>query len=581
MTRIARRAATALVALAMGATTAPTASAVPAHAADAARPATTAVASSPTPARAAPAGHATPTQPATDRASRAADADGPHSPAGRKPAAPTVTRVPGARVLDVDVGDVELGRRTGRFRAPMRGLLVVPERGRRAPLVVVSHLRMPGCTKDVLAYPCPRGTKELHLDRGMTYLGVDLARRGYAVLIPDLSPLWIGASTSAPYDQIAGWRRIVGGLRERVAAADRGRAGFGMSLAGRVDTSRSALVVHSRSSYIVEPAVRAWRRTSPVASVFAYGPAATADDPAPPDIPYLVALGGADGDVQSTPVQWVSAHLGVRRRSMLAVATVPGLGHSYVNRALSAARIDDRMSCDASCPTAAAHEAFLSAAASSWLAATYPPRGARARPGDLPLRPTSTLPASLGGRPVPWLAVTNSARVAVAYDGSSRTRGVRTIGGGSMRACRYREAMDPTMGPDRCRDARIGVVNSVARVLQVRLTPTGGVALATRPVRGVREVVLTVNPTGSRADRRPGTPLRVTVRDATGRRQRIDVAPLSEALRDRRTASQNGDYLPTTLRLPVGLRGAVVGVDLTGGTGSGALDVQRVELVSG
>lgn len=71
------------------------------------------------------------------------------------------------------------------------------------------------------------------------------------------------------------------------------------------------------------------------------------------------------------------------------------------------------------------------------------------------------------------------------------------------------------------------------------------------------------------------------MRDATGRRQRIDVAPLSEALRDRRTASQNGDYLPTTLRLPVGLRGAVVGVDLTGGTGSGALDVQRVELVSG
>lgn len=156
-------------------------------------------------------------------------------------------------------------------------MLVVPDRARKAPLVVVSHLRMPGCTGDVLAYPCPRGTRELRLDRGMTYLGVDLARQGYAVLNPDLSPLWIAPETATPYDQIAGWQKIVGGLRDRVAAAGRGRGGFGVNLTGRVDASRSALVVHSRSSYVVGPAVRAWRRTSPVVSVFAYGPASTAE----------------------------------------------------------------------------------------------------------------------------------------------------------------------------------------------------------------------------------------------------------------------------------------------------------------
>ena len=126
--------------------------------------------------------------PAVESASPSVRQDGPHSPLRRKIAAPKVTRLPGVRVADVDFGDVELGRRKGQFRAPMRGVLVVPEKGRRAPLVVVSHLRMPGCTGDILAYPCPRGSKELRQDRGMTYLGEDLARKGYAVLIPDLAP---------------------------------------------------------------------------------------------------------------------------------------------------------------------------------------------------------------------------------------------------------------------------------------------------------------------------------------------------------------------------------------------------------
>lgn len=425
---------------------------------------------------------------ATTTAKASADSAGPHSPLRRTIAKPKVTRVKGAVIADVDFGDVELVRRKGQFRAPMRGVLVVPDRGRRAPLVVMSHLRMPGCTANTLAYPCPKGTKELRLDRGMTYLGEDLARRGYAVLIPDLAPLWIGDETSGPYDQLAGWQKIVGGLRDRVAAANRGRGGFGLTLTGRIDTGRSALVVHSRSAYIVGPAVRAWRRTSPVASIFAYGPAATADDPAPPDVPYLVTLGSSDDDVATTPADWVAAHLGARRRSMLALATVPGLGHSYVNRTLSAAGLDDRKDCDTACPTARAHEVFLTKAVNEWLAATYPrQRGMAPQVGTLPLRPQNPLPASVGGRRVQWLAVTHSQHVRVAYDGVSRTRGVRTIGGGSMKACRYYEAMDPTQARDRCPDTELGVVNSLSRVLQVRLTPTGGVDLLTRPrARGPR-----------------------------------------------------------------------------------------------
>ena len=128
-------------------------------------------------------------------------------------------------------------------------------------------------------------------------------------------------------------------------------------------------------------------------------------------------------------------------------------------------------------------------------------------------------------------------------------------------------------------------MNSRSQVLRVSLTPTGGVDLLTRPVRGVRELVLTLNPTGTRVDRKPGTSLRVTVRAASGARQVIDLSRLSEALRDRRTATQSGAYTPTTIRLPItdaAVRtSGVVGVQLTGRDGTGRIDLRRVELVTG
>lgn len=512
-----------------------------------------------------------------------ADQAGPHSPRTRKAAKPKVGRLPGVQVLEFDFGDVELGKRKGQFRSPMRGVLVVPERTRNAPLVVVNHLRMPGCTNDVLAYPCPKGAKELRLDHGMSYLGVDLARQGYAVLIPDLSPLWIGGQTARPYDQIAGWQKIVGGMRDRVAAANRGRGGFGTTLTGRIDTSRSALVVHSRSAYIVEPAVKAWRRTSPVASVFAYGPASNVDDPAAPDVPYLIALGGADDDVTSTPSHWVSKHLGVPRRSPLGIAIVPGLGHSYINRTLARAGLDDRKGCDReNCPNARAHQVFMQNAVSAWLDTTY--RGRPAVPGraSLPMRPDAPLPSALGGRRVQWLAVTNSPNAVPAYDSTSGIRGVRAIGGGKIKACHYREAMDPTVDRHRCSDPEAGVIAALGPVLQVGLTPTGGAHLQTRAVRGVRQVTVAVNPTGSRADKRPGTSLRVTLIDSTGGRHHLDVPALGEAMRNRHSRTSEGTYTPTTLRLPVpeGLRDKdVVGIELTGHGGTGNIDIRRIDLM--
>ncbi|MDO5627099.1 MAG: hypothetical protein Q4G43_02150 [Mobilicoccus sp.] len=506
-----------------------------------------------------------------------ADQEGPHSPRGRKIPAPRVSTMPGVQIFDVDFGDVDLGRRAGQFRSPMRGVLVVPEKGRGAPLVVVNHLRMPGCTGEVMAYPCPRGTRELRLDRGMTYLGIDLARQGYAVLIPDLSPLWIGAETSAPYDQIAGWQTIVGGLRDRVAAANRGGTAFGTSLRGRVDTSRSALIVHSRSAYIVGTAVQAWKSTSPVTSVLAYGPAADAEDPAPPDVPYLVTLGSADADVYSTPSHWASAHLGEKRTSPLLVAQVPGLGHSAVNRTLSRAGLDDRRSCEGDCPTARQHEVFLQNTASAWLAATYPSGRTVASGDDIPTSATAPLPPRLGGLAVQWLAATNAPATLV-YDSAAGARGVQAFGGGTIAACRYLDPMDPAQDRGRCAEPEEGVVEARGPVLRVGLRPAGGARFAVAPTPGVRQVDVTINPSGSRADRRPGTPLQVTLVDDAGGRHPVDAS--RTVLRDRRTAEESGVYTPVTLRLPVEVDAAVVAVELTGRDGDGLVEVRRIDLLT-
>lgn len=56
----------------------------------------------------------------------------------------------------------------------------------------------------VLAYPCPAGTTDLRYDRGVEYLGEALAARGFTVLIPELSPLYLNAFTET-YDQTQGF----------------------------------------------------------------------------------------------------------------------------------------------------------------------------------------------------------------------------------------------------------------------------------------------------------------------------------------------------------------------------------------
>ncbi len=415
----------------------------------------------------------------------------------------------------------------------------------------------------------------------MTYLGVALARRGYSVLIPDLGPTYIGGTLTDPYDQSAGVRTILDRLLGSALAASAGeRTPWGRGLEGDIDASHVGLLAHSRSAAVARDLTRAWSAGAhPITTIMTYGGAydtsyggEPGSTPMVPDVPYLGIAGDQDRDTPYMAPMWLTHHLGTHRTAPALVAVVPGFGHTLINRTLSSAGIDDRI-CDTSCPDAAEHEAFLSAASLDWFDATL-----RRRRTALPLSPTTPLPATLAGASAHWLAVTNQ-RHATAFLAGQHGRLDPFGTGARARTCYPSEPMAPSL-PGVCPLPARGVSQNADQVTQVLLTPRGGVRLHTAPTRGVTSVALDLAPSGDRVDQLPGNPLRVTVRVADGRELVVDVAPTDPAVVDRATTSTNGTYSIGTLRLvlPRWVRTArVVAIRLTSSTRS-RFDVRAIDL---
>lgn len=511
-------------------------------------------------------------------------APGPHSPQGRSLAKTTITRTEGVVVRSVDLGDAEFGRKKGQYRAPVRGILVTPEQQAEMPakLIVVTHLRYPNCAGDRFAYPCPRGKRERRLDRGMTHIGVELSRRGYSVLIPDLGPLYIGDDLTSPYDQPAGVRKVVGRLIDTAVSASAGKkTRMGSGLRGSIDASQVGLLAHSRSATLAGDLTRGWSSSAhPIASLMTYGGGYDAyyggapdSTPMVPDVPYLGVVGDQDQDTPYLSAMWLTRHVDSRRSRPALVAVAPGFGHTFVNRILSSAKIDDRI-CEVGCRTASEHEKFLGRTAHSWFGATL-----RQRPTRLPLRPTGRLPKALSGVPVHWLAVTNRDRANVFLAGRRGT--LQPFGvGARARSCFPAEPMAPSM-PGTCPMSFLGVSMNAEKITQVALTPSSGVRLRTAPTMRVAGVALHLAPSGDRRDHAPGSPLRVTVGLSNGRRVVLDVSPSHAALVNRETKDVNGTYSIGTvrLRLPRWVRDTqVVSVKLTGGTAKSRFDVRAIDL---
>ncbi len=123
-----------------------------------------------------------------------AESDGPHASASRVAAPVAVRTAEGARVSDVDLGTWDITG-SGKFRTPVRGLVVVPAQASGpVPVLVLAHLRSAGCSSDQLEHPCSSGLTEVRLDRGMEWLATRLAARGWAVVVPDLAPVYIQAT---------------------------------------------------------------------------------------------------------------------------------------------------------------------------------------------------------------------------------------------------------------------------------------------------------------------------------------------------------------------------------------------------
>lgn len=460
-------------------------------------------------------------------------ADGPHAAPDRAPAPWSVTDSADGRssVIDVDFGNVTAGS----YAAPARGQVITPKEADAAtPLVVVSHLRAPNCADGTLAYPCPEGVAENRYDHGMGYLGEALAAAGYTVIVPDLGGLFIGADTAAPYDQKQMWREVVGRFVQELTAPAAAQ-GLGVELPAGVDTQNVGLVVHSRSGQVVAPAQELFGAAA-LKAVLAYGPAYDTVElseisPAPADVPYLAVVGEADADVGASANLWLGHYLNQPRQHPAAVATVPGLGHMYVNRTASSAGTDDRLGCDErDCPDAAAHERLLTAVALDWLAANL--QGAQTA---LPRHSDQPLPTTLADLPVRWLAATPGALAWV--DAAQFT----ASGTDSAFLCTHADPMDPEPPADACPEPDSGVVQVLTTVN--RLTD----ATASVEVSGARGMALHVSPSGTYPG--PGSALTVTLGLADGGEYVQVVEATDPALRNRATQADNGVYQLGTVRL--------------------------------
>ncbi|WP_116112071.1 hypothetical protein [Austwickia chelonae] len=507
--------------------------------------------------------------------------DGPHSPQNRPRAETKLTTADGVHLSDVDLGDVEIGKKAGEFRSPVRGLLAVPvETAEPAPLVVLSHLRNPNCADGTHAFPC-QGDKENRFDRGMAYLATDLAKKGYAVVVPDLGPLFMPRSLTEPYDQAEGWTKVVGNFLEKVRSATTNEEKtFGVALKGKIDSAKAALIAHSRSGQIADQIVSAWAKgPTKITSVLAYGPSYAVENkdkvtPMVPDIPYLALLGDKDKDVSYQAVNWLSHHLGSTRTQPALVGLLPGYGHNYVNRTLSAKGTDDRTECDKGCPDAAAHEKLLADAATRWLTSLREKADA-----EIPFAATAGLPEKLGDVPVSWLAHTNSPQRRVIFDATGRSSGQ---GEHQLKSCTFYHPQNPEKHPDRCVEPEDGVVRALGAVAPVKLTADAGAAITTK-VERASHIALTLAPYGDRADKKKGTPLTVRLTTQDGTTSALLIPADHPSLVNRAAPGENGSYSLSTIRIPLPPRATgqtITKVELIGDSSGGMVALRQIDLIS-
>ncbi len=463
---------------------------------------------------------------------------GPKAPANRTPAATKIEHSADGQLttIAIDYGNAKVGE----YSAPARGFIIAPAQSDApVPLIILSHLRAPNCADLESRYPCANGVDELRYDEGMRYAGEHLAKLGFAVVIPDLAPAFIGLDLKEPYDQTLFWQDIISRFVssiERSNAHDE-KLGFGIA---PVDLTNIGLFVHSRSAQMTDTAERLFGKH--LKSVLAYAPSYETFElaeisPAPLDIPYLAVVGSRDTDVGASANLWLSHYTTTPRQAVASALELPHFGHMSINRTAAKAGIDDRRGCDMiACPDDQTHEAMLLSVMSDWFGASL-----QGKTSPLPSTPHAPLPEQVATHSARWLALSPKAIGYVDAKALSETALDKSAG---VQYCAYSDPMNPAAAiMPACPEPEMGVVQILTPVAYIDHSTK-----ATANIKGVTALALHIAPVGSPADGK-GTNVDIALLLDNDETVSLTIPATHPALMNRASEHDSGSYRLGTAHL--------------------------------